>query len=106
MIRNAISPRLATRIFLNIPLDEILFVLERFPGLVRRRVDAFHAELELGGIGAVSEGRLETDFPLRVMLHDGLVEGLHPVLGDALLDRALDERSLLRIEEVLADRGR
>ena len=40
------------------------------------------------------------------MLHDGLVEGLHSVLGDALLDRALDEGRLLRIQEVLADRGR
>src|SRR3989442_5010663 len=70
MIRNAISPRLATRIFLNIPLDEILFVLEWLPGLVGRRVDALHAELELGRIGTVAERCLEADLPLGVMLHD------------------------------------
>src|SRR6185295_2838787 len=74
MIRNAISPRFATRIFRNIRLDRTLFVLERLPGLVGRGVDSLHAQLELGRVGAVPERRLEVDLPLGMELHDRLVE--------------------------------
>src|SRR3989454_11444108 len=103
MIRNAISPRLATRIFLNIRLNEILFVLERLPGLVRSSVDPLQAKLQFGRVGAIPERRLEIDLSLRMMLHDRLVEGLHAVLGDTLLDRRLDQRRLFGIQKVLAD---
>src|SRR5438093_12576183 len=78
-IRRAISPRLATRLFLNIPLDEIRFLLERLPGFVRSAVDPLHAELELGRVGAVPEPGLEADLPLGMHLHDRLVEGLDAV---------------------------
>src|SRR5262245_47014967 len=106
--RSAISPRLATRIFWIIRSLRLRFGFrlrfERLPRLVRRGVDALHAELELGGIRRVAKRALEADLLLGVEAHDGLIEGLHPVLRHAVRDGARDERGLLGIPEVLADR--
>src|SRR5512146_2466342 len=112
MTRSAISPRLATRIFWIMvgsaaapPLGRRFGLgLERLPRLVGGRVDPLDAQLELRRIRRVAERVLEADLLLRVEAHDRLVERLHAVLRHAVGDGARDERGLLRVAQVLADR--
>src|SRR5262245_2857422 len=118
MTRSAISPRLAIRTLRNTGSGSLVdpvgraghrtlavaaLALHRLPGAVGGRRDALELEAELVGVVAVLERLFLGDEAVAQQRHDRLVEGLHAVLGDALGDRGVDRRDLLRVEDVLAD---
>src|SRR6185503_21049022 len=108
MTRRAISPRLAIRTFLNIALTRGLPALAPAhlrEGLVGRALDAAQPERELAGVGGEEERHLVADRALVIPLHQGLVEGLHPVLDGAFLDQVRNVERLLRVPNVVLHRG-
>src|SRR5439155_3612183 len=93
MTRSAISPRLAMRTLLNMRRRSwitrsrrLCLAFEARPRGVAGTRDALHTQRELGGIGRVKHCALVRDDATRVMLHERLVEALHPVLHRAFFD--------------------
>src|SRR5206468_5460326 len=121
--RSAISPRLAIRTLRNIPLGtarpraelgcfrvgrrfpQVLVRLHRLPYAIRGGVDALELEVQLVGVVAVLQRLFLGDDPLEKQGHDRLIERLHAVLRHALGHRAVNQRSLLGVQDELADGG-
>src|SRR5687767_1202401 len=108
MTRSAISPRLATRTFLTIPVAALRggVLLESAPARVARAGHALHAQRELARVRRVEDRALVRDDALRVPVHQRLVEALHPVLDRALLDQVRDVERLRHVADLVADRRR
>src|SRR5262245_53751570 len=84
----------------------LVLLLEAVPGLIAGSLDATQAQRQLVRIGADAQRFVDVDRAVRHQLHERLVEALHAVLDDTLLDRLPDERRLVGVADVLADARR
>src|SRR5436190_21482285 len=76
--------------------------LEARPAVVARASHPLHPQCKLARAGGVEAGALVRDDALRIVMHQRLVEALHPVLDRSFLDQVGDVEGLLHVADLVA----
>src|SRR5215218_9795300 len=76
--------------------------LEARPAIVARPGHPLHPERELARTGGVEDRALVGDDSLRIVMHERLIEALHPVLDGAFLDEIRDVERLVHVTALVA----
>src|SRR5215212_4285970 len=76
--------------------------LEARPAVVARAGHPLHSQCELALAGGIEHVALVGDDPLRIVMHERLVEALHSVLDRALLDQVGDVEGLFHVADLVA----
>src|SRR5688572_3484705 len=77
--------------------------LEARPAVVARASHALHPQRELARAGGIEHRAFVGDDTLRIVMHERLVETLHPVLNRAFLDQVGDVQRLVHVADLIAD---